>query len=332
MDYQEKFYRDVFFPTLRERDIKVLMDLGDTFDRRKYVNFLTLKRAYEMYFDPLVELGVEVHSIVGNHTVYHRNSNDINFELTVRQYKNYNVYTHEPKEVVIDGAKILMVPWITSDNQGIAEEALRTTDAKVVMGHFEIEGFEMHRGSLCTHGMSMPVFSRFDSVFSGHFHHKSSYRNIHYLGAPYEMTWSDYNDPRGFHIYDTDTGRLEFIRNPYSMFHQLRYNDEGLRVEELDQLDLTGLKDTYIKVVVEKKTNPYIFDLFLDRIQQVGAASVKIVEDVSAQLSNEEEVVDETQDTVTILNRYIESVELDFDKNRLSKFIGELYQEALNVE
>ena len=36
----QKFYDEVFFPYLLENDIKIVIQLGDLFDRRKFINFL----------------------------------------------------------------------------------------------------------------------------------------------------------------------------------------------------------------------------------------------------------------------------------------------------
>ena len=38
-NFFKKFYDDTFFPYLVEHGIKTIFDLGDTFDRRKYINF-----------------------------------------------------------------------------------------------------------------------------------------------------------------------------------------------------------------------------------------------------------------------------------------------------
>jgi DNA repair exonuclease SbcCD nuclease subunit len=46
----------------------------------------------------------------------------------------------------------------------------------------------------------------------GHFHHKSNDGHIFYLGTPYEITWSDYGNEKGFHIFDFDKRDFEFIR------------------------------------------------------------------------------------------------------------------------
>jgi DNA repair exonuclease SbcCD nuclease subunit len=43
LDHQQKFFEEVFFPYLDENNIKVVLDLGDTFDRRKNINFSLIK-------------------------------------------------------------------------------------------------------------------------------------------------------------------------------------------------------------------------------------------------------------------------------------------------
>ena len=78
LDFYEKFYNEIFFPTIKSAGIDTVLILGDTFDRRKYVNFFTLKRAKQMFFDPLAQMGVDVHMLAGNHDTYFKNTNDVN--------------------------------------------------------------------------------------------------------------------------------------------------------------------------------------------------------------------------------------------------------------
>ena len=52
-NYFQKFYDDVFFPTLEKEGVRVVFDLGDTFDNRKSMDFNTFNRVNENYFKRL---------------------------------------------------------------------------------------------------------------------------------------------------------------------------------------------------------------------------------------------------------------------------------------
>jgi len=333
LDYYEKFYREVFFPTLDARGIDTVLDLGDTFDRRKYINFVTLRRAKQMYFEPLKERSITVHSVVGNHTTYFKNTNEINtMELLLKEYDNYNVYTHEPVTVTLGTCDVLLSPWICPSNAEVSFKTFKETTAKIVMGHFEFAGFEMMKGQVSDHGLDRGEFKKFLAVYSGHYHHPSSHENITYLGAPYEMTWTDYAGKRGFHIFDTETLEMEFIQNPFSIFHKLDYDDADLTVEDIDSLDVSMLTSAYVKVIVKKKNNPYIFDLFIDKLQSAGAADIKVVEDhLNFDIIDEGELVDEAQDTLSLLRVYVDSLEVKTNKERINTFLHDLYQEAVSL-
>jgi len=199
------------------------------------------------------------------------------------------------------------------------------------MAHLELQGFEMYRGAVNEHGLSHKTFAKFDSVFTGHFHHKSTKDNVHYLGAPYEMTWSDYNDPRGFHIFDTETKELTFVQNPYSIFHKAFY-DDAVSGEELLQQDYSHIRDSYVKVVVKNKENPYLFDLFIDKLNSFDPNNLQVVEDnFNLQIEDETDIVNEAEDTVTIINKYIGNLSLDNPKN-MEQLFFDLYTEALSIE
>jgi len=335
LEYFKMFYENVFFPTLKERGITHVLHLGDLTDRRKYINYVTAKHMEEVFMRPLWENGIQLDVIAGNHDTYYKNTNEVNSLIQLygqSKFDNVNIHWNDCADVHFDDCQILMVPWICQDNSERIMKQMKETKAQIVMGHFEILGFEMMRGHLCDHGMDKKIFKKFDSVYSGHFHHPSTHENITYLGAPYEMTWTDYEGKRGFHILDTETREMEFVANPYRMFHKLFYNDDGLEMEDIVNIDTSDLTNTYIKVIVSNKTNPYIFDLFLDRLQQSGAADIKVVEDhQNLDILDENELIDEAQDTRTILNQYIDSIETKVDKDKVKLVISDLYNEAINL-
>ena len=331
LDFYEKFYSGTFFPTLEKEGVKHVLILGDTFDRRKYVNFYSLQRAKRMFFDPLAVRGIEVSMLVGNHDTYYKNTNEVNSpELVLEDYGNIDIIS-SPRVITLGGTNILMMPWICPENQEESLNMLKTAKAEICMGHFEIAGFAMYRGMKSEEGLNRDLFKRFDFTFSGHYHHKSSSSDIHYLGNPYELTWQDYNDNRGFHILDLSTRTFNFIRNPNVMFNRINYDDKVNDVKNISGMDLTVYKNTYVKVVVANKTNPYVFDMFINRLYDAGTLDITIAEDFS-ELEEDDDSVDQAEDTVTILNKYVDNLTTDLDKDKLKVIMKNLYVEALNEE
>lgn len=333
LDFYQKFYDNVFFPTLEENGITTLLILGDTFDRRKYVNFYALQRAKEMFFDKLAAANIRVYMLAGNHDTYYKNTNGVNSpDLLLREYPNISVIDR-PQTIHLDygntNADVLMLPWICTDNYAESMAELTNTSATLCMGHLELAGFAMYRGMDSHEGMDKSIFDKFDLVFSGHYHHRSDDGHIYYLGNPYELTWQDYNDPRGFHLFDPNTRGLEFIRNPYTMFTRLEYDDKEQEPVNLDALDL---KSQYVKLVVVNKTDYYKFDQFTQKLYNKGCHEVKIVENFS---EYEEGAIDgdiNLEDTMSVLDNYIDSIQTDSDKERIKQYMKTLYTEAVNVE
>ena len=248
-DFQEKFYNDIFFPYLKDHSIDTIVDLGDTFDRRKYINFVSLDRAKRMFFDPIEKNEYKLHTLVGNHDSFYKNTLEINsMNLLAEHYENIRIY-ESPEIATFDGLDIVMLPWICTDNQEQIFELCKNTSAQILFGHLELSGYQMYKGQAIHHGMNDDWLRKFDIVCTGHYHTKSVTGNINYLGCPYEMTWSDFDDTKGFHIFDTDTRELEFIENPYKMFHKLHYNDQDKIMEQIVNQDFSALENSFVKVL-----------------------------------------------------------------------------------
>lgn len=323
-DYMMEFYDNVFFPYLEKNNIKTMIHLGDVVDRRKFINFNILHGMKTRFLERLQDNEIESHIIIGNHDTYFKNTNSINSmdELVDFNHKySPNVYS-SPTTVNFDGTDICIMPWINSGNYLECKNEIQNTKANVLFGHLEISGFEMNKGVFCDDGLDINLFKRFDLVCSGHFHHKSNNGSIHYLGNPYELTWIDYDDPRGFHIYDTETNELEFIRNPYRMFHKIYY-DENVSQD----IDYAQFSRKYVKVIVKNKTKQHILDNMIDELYRHDVVDVSVVDE-----SFEFETIQESEsieDTMSLLSGYIDDYNLDLDKNKLKKIIQDLYITAL---
>lgn len=323
----KKFYEQSFFPTLDQRGIRNVIHLGDMFDRRKYINYLTLNNCREYFFDPLRDRKIKLDVIVGNHDVFYKNTNSINSpELLLSDYDNITPYS-DPVELTYAGLDILMLPWICADNYQEVMGMINSTRAQVCFGHLELAGFQMYKGQVNDHGFDSKIFERFDLVCTGHFHHRSSSGNIHYLGNPYELTWADYEDPRGFHIFDTETRELEFIQNPNRMFHKIFFN------KEYTVGDYSHLKDTFVKVIVQNRDQQIKFDMLIDTLEKSGVADLQVVDDHMHQdLVDDNEIIEDAEDTLTILSKFCEQLETQTDKARLDNLLRNLYNEAINLE
>lgn len=329
-----KFWENTFFPYLKEHNIDTICHLGDVVDRRKFINFVILNSWRNRFFDYLKQNNITMHVMVGNHDVTFKNSNELNaMQELFSDYDNIHIYT-DPVDKQFDGLQVALVPWINSENYAASIEFLEKTKSQVVFGHFEISGFEMDRGNVCQSGLNRELFNRFDMVMSGHFHHKSSSGSIHYLGNQYEMTWADYGDVRGFHVFDTETRELEFVPNPNKIFHKLSYDDTVEQCTEYwtKQFDYSKYKDTYLKIIVVTKQDPYLFDLMLDNFYKAGVLDISIVEDFDDNTTQDDEVIDEAEDTITILNKFIDNMKLDVDNETLKTYMKKIYVEAINIQ
>lgn len=330
LENMRRFYREIFFPEIERRGIKTILHLGDLNDNRKSINQLVGAFMLEEFFDPIERLGITIHIIAGNHDTYYKSNNSVNAlsMMLGNRYPNVHIYEKETIQLNISGVDILMCPWLSPDNKEKCLENIASSNAQILMGHFEIEGCEMDGGRLCEHGLNRALFRGFDQVYSGHFHCPSETDNITYLGAPYEMNWGDAGGRRGFHIFDSETREMEWIINPLSQFRIINYDDQGLTTEDLEELDTSTLAGTFIKVSVKHKTNPYLFDLFKTKIEDSDVADLKVI-DLPKELETEESI-DETRDTLDILEEFVDGVETFVNKSKLKSLLNELYKEALN--
>jgi len=175
-------------------------------------------------------------------------------------------------------------------------------------------------------GMDTSVFDKFDKVYSGHFHTRSTDGKIYYLGNPYEMYWNDVNDTRGFHIFDTDTLEHTSIDNPYKLFYNVYYDDTNYKL-----FNTSIYKNKIVKVIVRKKSKIKEFEKFIDKLYASGVQDLKIIENFEIQESEEFDI-NEDENTLSILNRYIEESEFNLDKNIIKNIFQDLYREACEVE
>ena len=331
--YFYKFYEDIFFPYLKEHNINTCIHLGDVMDRRKFISYRIAKDFRERFILPFNHLGIQLHMLVGNHDIFFKNTNDVNSltELLGARFNNIHLYA-EAQEVTFDGLPILFMPWINSTNYIYSMGMIDETKADICMGHLDINGFAMNKGQiLAEHGYDKSTFRRFDTVMSGHFHHKSDDGQIFYLGTPYELYWNDHNDPKGFHVFDTETRELTRIENKLTIFDKIYYDDTENNYENVD---VRKYEKKYVKLIVVNKKDLYQFDRFVDNLLRADTHEVKIIEDFSDLDAStvSDDIVENSEDTMTLLNKYVDELQVNLNKPRLKNTMKSLYTEAQDLE
>ena len=314
----------LFFPVLKKLGVTDIIHMGDLFDKRRNIDVNTLKRTREHFLGRLQDENIRMRVVLGNHDVYYKNTNSVNSVRELTSEFSMLDFVGEPvtKNIFDDiDHPVLFLPWINDENRAATEQAIADTTAPVVFGHLELTGFEFHRGVESTHGDDPESLKKFRRVYTGHFHHPSAKGNVRYLGAPYEMTWSDAGGKRGFHIYDTETGSVKFVPNPYTLFVRAVYDDST---------EVPAVSGKYVRVTVEKKTSAAAFDDWLAELHSQNPEDIKIIEPLTSTKSIDT-VDSAAQDTKTILANAIDGMETDVPKEQLKKLMFDVYTEALET-
>jgi DNA repair exonuclease SbcCD nuclease subunit len=332
-DFFMRFWEGCFFPYLKEHGIKHVIHLGDFVDRRKFVNYVILNSWRTRIINRMVREGIGMEVIVGNHDIPYRNTNEINAVQELFNVRNIQVIS-KPQTRNYAGLEIAFLPWINATNYEETIRFIEETPARIAMGHLEIAGFQMDRGNICTTGISREVFKKFDTVYTGHFHHRSSDGHISYLGNTYEITWADYGDTRGFHVFDTETLDVEFIENPFRMFHKIVYDDAVETESSIEIMDFSQYNNTIVKVIMKTKNDLFLFERFMARLYEVSPLDVSIVEDFTDYSEDQDAnaIINQADSTTVILDKVVDTLDIDIDKDKMKNMLRNVYHEALDQE
>lgn len=328
LNYQERFFKETFFPFCVKNKITKIIHLGDFYEHRKYINVKVLSRTREFFIEKLREYGMTMDIFPGNHDVYFKSTNSLNsLQESLKFHSDVINLFMEPTVQEYDGLRIALLPWITTENYADSIDFVKNADAAILAAHLELQGFEMMKGApVMSHGLESDIFARYEMVLTGHYHTKSTKGNIHYLGTQYELTWADANDGKYFHTLDTATRELKAFRNPLTIYNKIIYNDNH-------KMKIPDIMGTFVKVIVTSKKEPKQFDAFIDRIQRQDPFELKIVESMEefAGSAIDDESIS-LVDTPSLLNSYVDAIETDLDKERIKTLLHSLFIEAQNSE
>ena len=94
-----------------------------------------------------------------------------------------------------------------------------------------------------------------------------------------------------------------------------------------------SIQNKIVKIIVKKKTDNKLYERFIDKLYSSGVAELKVVEnhDFSGWYDDKERENYESEDTLSILNRFVQESEIDLDKSKIQSIISSIYQEACEI-
>jgi DNA repair exonuclease SbcCD nuclease subunit len=331
-NYFNLFFTDVLYPYMKKHGISTVIQAGDYFDNQNALSYNAWKVCRPVWVDKFLEEGWNMFVLVGNHDIAYKNTLRVNSpELIladIKAEKGSIQVIKEPTTLDLDGYLFDVVPWICKQNNEAIHDFISKQTGSALIGHFAIQGFPMYKGGQVEkRGTDRALFDQYPFVFSGHFHTKSESGNIQYLGVPYEITWADFNDPKGFHVFDTVAQTLDFVVNPYNMFEKILYED-GL------QIDPEDVRGKIVRLVVTDRGNLERYNAFVDNLKTYPVKSLDIVESVSDKNGIAEVDLDEidwVSNTEDYLIKVVDSIETDLSKEDLSDYMIELQKRAISL-
>lgn len=329
MNYQRNFFHNELFPYIKENGITHVIQLGDTLDKRKTIDFVTsafLIKEWLSWFD---ENNVELYSIIGNHDTYYKNTNEIS---GIKQYESLFKHVHiidSPTVLKTKWADYHLIPWICPENKDSIVHYLQNIEghdfrATFVCGHFELSGFAINKNFLSKTGSidnSILENGPANIVFSGHYHTPSISKNIVYVGTPYQLTWNDYGDEKHFYVIDESNVPVE-VKTDTQLFYKIVYTP-GMVAK-----DISLLEHAFVKLLVSEPDS--LLDVFVNELTEKYSLSQCQVIDISEHNEESEQELEnlELDDPFHIMMKSIESIEDKFVANELLS----IYKEAQTLE
>lgn len=336
---QIRFLREVFFRMLDREKIRHVIHLGDLVEKTKHFHFEDLMLIREEFIEPLLQRGITVYFIVGNHDTLTTTTNLKNVYDLVLQGTTYHAHL-DPKEITIGGFPILMIPWINPENQERAYATIRASTAKIAVGHLGFKGCLSNDGTPGKHEHDFDLVKHFDAVFMGHYHNRNSVKNVHYIGAMSPLHHNDEEGGRGFTIFDTEQHAkinhefqtaTTFVKNPFKIFYDVFYNDERKTLKDMmAEVDDMHLRHAFVRLHVETKQRPEEYARFQTHLERRDLAKLDVRDYTHMIVSNDTKPIEhENENIVGIMQQCID--ELDYEaKGRLKAHAKLLFDRATN--
>lgn len=303
----------------KKNNIDTWIQYGDIYDVRAHTTQTCMEFSRKL-FDMTEAEGITVHTILGNHDLFYRNTLYPNTPQELLSHRDKVKIYDKPTTVNFDGLDIDLVPWMCDSNTKEIMDFIKQSSSQYCIGHWELNGYYFYRG-MKSHGLEPDFLKSYKQVWSGHFHTISEGGNVKYIGTPFTLTAGDENDPRGFWIFDTVDESMDFVPNTTTWHRKIYYPNKGIKVEDFKNLS--------VRVIIEKvdKELPK-FEAELEKVVHELRTVSRV--DNSVDTDSDEEV--EIKNMLSLMDEYIDALPdaSAEDIKALKSYAKRLYVEVQN--
>ena len=327
-----RFFSEVFFPTLEERQIDTFINLGDIGKYKRTINTLILDRWNREVFKPLQKY--KVWMLSGNHDLFYKHKNSISLQtsLELTDRFGFTVVSEHPVKIHLGSISLDLVPWVSSGNYQEIVHFIEKSTSDYMLCHMEFAGAIMTPGVVCSESqLDSNLTNKYKRILSGHFHLRSERGNVTYIGNPYEITWGDVNQPKGFVLFDPKSNKLEYINNPFSIFLKLFIYKES----DLHSVDVSACAQKHIKLYTSSSIKSKDIENLVSRIEKQGVLSL-VVQDMKMELDDVTMITTDFPDTLHYIKDFVDKLynhqNIQLNKDRLVQKLEHIYTLAQTLE
>lgn len=213
---QREYFFNWFIPLVKKnyKPGDVLFQLGDVFDSRQSINLKVLNLAVEI-FEELSKIFIDgVFIICGNHDTFSKSTNTINSLVSLKWIPKIKIFD-EPETIILSDKSIFIMPW-RKDHDAEHETLSTAKEHDYMFCHTDIKGLMFNRFVRIDAGLNYEDINKFGKVYSGHIHYSQSFGKMTIVGAPYQLTRSDTDNPKGVILLDIESGQEQYFENIFS--------------------------------------------------------------------------------------------------------------------
>lgn len=255
-DIAQKFIHDLHL-YCKVNKINKIIFLGDWFHLKNKVQVPSYIKSWES-LKLFKDSKIDIVFLIGNHDSPQADTNDQSILYSFENYgKIIPLYDWED----IDGIRFHYLSY----TKELPKFEL-SSGKNILCGHLDVNNFLMEGSFICTNGFTEESFEDFEHVYSGHFHKHQERHNITFIGTPYQTRFSERNDDKGFIVYDTITGKDEFVvYDSAPTFKEISAEDE----------DESTIKGNFVRVKVSKDSGD--LNQIKNKMLSLGAQNVEFI-------------------------------------------------------